>query len=170
MTRIFPHIRANARKLRQDATPQERKLWRPLREVNRMLGTHFRRQAAIGPFIADFADLGRKLVIEVDGGQHGKAADAARDAWFAGQGYRVLRFWNNEVDANLEGVMQVVLGAVEASSPSAPAPHPSPTRGEGGASPRRQSHRPSAASCASPPPRGEGMGEGSLSQDRRSEP
>ena len=123
MTQITPATRANARRLRAEMTPQERRLWGRLREINQMLGTHFRRQAPIGRFIADFAEYGRRLVIEVDGGQHGGARDMARDAWLKGQGFVVLRFWNTEVDGNIEGVMQVVLDAVEAAGV---APHPNP--------------------------------------------
>ncbi|MDP3262276.1 MAG: DUF559 domain-containing protein [Tabrizicola sp.] len=132
MTGIHPITRANARKLRAEMTPQERRVWAGLRELNRMLGLHFRRQAPIGPFIADFADLGRRVVIEIDGGGHGGERDQQRDAWLASQGFRVLRFWNPEVSGNIEGVMQLVLDAVGPLD-DAP-PRPSPTRGEGGVS------------------------------------
>jgi very-short-patch-repair endonuclease len=110
-------------------TPQERKLWAKLREVNRMVGTHFRRQAPVGPFIADFVEFGRKLVIEVDGGGHGGPADKARDDWFMGQGFTVMRFWNSDVDGNLDGVMQVVLDEIVPEAPPPPSP---PHKGEGG--------------------------------------
>ncbi len=113
MTQIAPHTRQHARELRAELTPQERKLWAGLRQVNRMLGLHFRRQAPIGPFIADFAKFGRKIVIEVDGGGHGGPGDAARDNWLEGQGFSVMRFWNTDVDGNLDGVMQVVLDALQ---------------------------------------------------------
>ena len=113
MADIAPHTRANARHLRAEMTPQERKLWTQLRDLNHRLGLHFRRQAPVGRFIADFVDFGRQLVIEVDGGQHGGPEDAARDAWFAAQGFTVLRFWNGDVDGNLEGAMQLVLDALE---------------------------------------------------------
>lgn len=129
MTGISPHTRARARDLRRNMTPQERTLWMKLRAVNRMIGTHFRRQAPVGPYIADFAEFGRRLVIEVDGGGHGGARDQVRDAWFVGEGFRVLRFWNAEVDGNIEGVMQVVLDAIEACTPPPAPPH----EGEGGA-------------------------------------
>ena len=164
MAEITPDTRANARRLRFDATPQERRLWGQLRELNRMLGTHFRRQAPIGRFIADFAEYGRRLVIEVDGGQHGGARDAVRDAWLKGQGFVVVRFWNNEVDENIEGVMRVVVDAIEAVD-AAPPPRPSPTRGEGGAgiAKARNDERP----VASPPPRGEGLGVGGVVPDQR---
>ena len=157
MTRITPATRANARRLRVDATPQERRLWVQLRELNRMLGTHFRRQAPVGRFIADFAEYGRRIVIEVDGGQHGGARDMARDAWLKGQGFVVLRFWNTEVDGNIEGVMQVVLDAVEAAG-VAPHPNPPPRGGEGGV--RSAEMRVIEKPDTSPPPCGEGLGEG----------
>ncbi len=112
MTQIAPHTRANARRLRANMTSQERLLWAALRDINRSFGTHFRRQAPIGPFIADFADYGRRLVIEVDGGQHGGSVDAARDAFLATQGFWVMRFWNSDVSGNLDGVLQVVIEAV----------------------------------------------------------
>lgn len=126
MTRIAPHTRTRARALRKDVTPQERRLWTQLRELNRMIATHFRRQAPVGPYIADFAELSRRLVIEVDGGGHGGPKDQVRDAWFAAQGFRVLRFWNTDVGGNLEGVTQVVLDALDAPPPPAP-----PHEGEG---------------------------------------
>ncbi len=113
MTDISPHTRANARRLRTEMTPQERKVWMELRDLNHCLGLHFRRQAPVGNFIADFVDFGRRLVIEVDGGQHGGPKDTARDAWFAAEGFTVLRVWNSDVDGNLEGVMQLVLDALE---------------------------------------------------------
>ena len=166
MTRIAPQTRRNARKLRADMTRQERLIWPRLRELNTMLGTHFRRQAPIGPYIADFADLGRRLVIEADGGGHGGARDEQRDAWFAAQGFAVLRFWNPEIERNLDGVMQLVLDAVMPLT-EAPPPHPSPTRGEGGAEPAAL-YRASDPKT-SPPPRGEGMGVGGAPPSARTQ-
>ncbi len=90
-------------------TPQERRLWAELRDLNRRLGTNFRRQAPIGPYIADFADFGRKLVIEVDGSGHGGPRDQIRDDWLRAQGFAVLRFWNADVGVNPGGVMEVLL-------------------------------------------------------------
>lgn len=119
MTDIAPHTRANARRLRAEMTPQERQVGAGLRDLNHRLGTHFRRQAPVGRFIADFVDFGRRVVIEVDGGQHGGADDAARDVWLQAEGFTVLRVWNSDVDGNVEGVMQVVLDVLEA----APSPH-----------------------------------------------
>ena len=132
MTGIHPITRQRARKLRAEMTPQERRVWAKLRELNRMLGLHFRRQAPIGPFIADFADLGRRLVIEIDGGGHGGERDRRRDEWLVPQEFQVVRFWNPEVSGNIEGVMQLVLDAVD-GEPLAegvpPTPSPSPRGG-----------------------------------------
>jgi len=100
---------ARARDMRRDKGAAEAKLWRALREFNRLQQTRFRQQAPVGPFIADFCDHTAKLVIEVDGGQHatpeGRALDARRAKWLNARGYRVLRFWNNDVLTNLEGVL-----------------------------------------------------------------
>ena len=132
MTGIHPITRQRAKKLRAEMTPQERKVWAKLRELNRMLGLNFRRQAPIGPFIADFAELGRRVVIEIDGGGHGGVRDQRRDEWLASQGFQVLRFWNPEVSGNIEGVMQLVLDAVDGESLAEgvpPTPIPSPRGG-----------------------------------------
>lgn len=111
----------NARVLRKNMTPQEVKLWVKLREL-KPLGFHFRRQAPIRHLIVDFASFRDHLVIEVDGGQHamepGAKQDAARDAFLRGEGFRLLRFWNSDVDQNLDGVMRVVWSALR---------HPHPT-------------------------------------------
>ena len=152
MTHIAPHTRANAKRLRAEATPQERLVWAGLRDLNRAFGAHFRRQAPIGPYIADFADYGRRLVVEIDGSGHGGDADFVRDAYLARQGFRVLRFWNSEVSGNLEGVLQIVMDALNV----APPPQPSPTRGEGVA--RISGGAIGAEMGASPPPGGEVVG------------
>jgi very-short-patch-repair endonuclease len=106
-------------------TDAERRLWRSLRRKN--LGHKFRRQAPVGPYILDFVCLERKVVVEVDGGQHSdNAEEAARDSWLEEQGFKVLRFWNREVLTNLEGVVQAI--QLELGSPP---PRSSPTtRGE----------------------------------------
>lgn len=97
-----------ARELRRDMTDAERLLWRHLRASQ--LGYRFRRQHPIGPYIVDFACLSAKLVIELDGGQHAdSASDAHRDAFLRRQGFRVLRFWNNEVLQNPEGALGMIL-------------------------------------------------------------
>lgn len=156
MTGIAPKTRANARRLRSELTPQERKLWAQFRDLNHRLGLNFRRQAPVGRFIVDFVDLGRKLVIEVDGGQHGSEQDEARDGWFKEQGFTVLRFWNSDVEANTEGVMQRILDHLNLQD--TPPPHPSPTRGEGAAT--LATSRIASKPGASPPPCGEGLGVG----------
>jgi primosomal protein N' (replication factor Y) len=91
--------------LRTNATDAERRLWRVLR--NRQLeGCKFRRQHPIGPYVADFACTRHQLVVEADGGQHaGNPDDIRRTEWLESQGWRVLRFWNNEILDNTEGVL-----------------------------------------------------------------
>jgi len=115
-----------ARGLRRNMTAAERKLWNALRAAP-MAGVHFRRQATIGPYFADFACHQTKIVIEVDGGSHGEdnqmAADMRRTAFLSSHGYRVLRFWNNDVLSNMEGVMTVIHQAIE-DRQREEAPHP----------------------------------------------
>ncbi len=101
-------------------TDAERKLWHRLR-AHRFNDVSFRRQLPIGPYIADFVCLQARLIVEVDGGQHvaGKDKDVVRDAWFLRQNFQVLRFWNNDVHSNLDGVMHVIADAlVQALPPS----------------------------------------------------
>ena len=109
-----------ARRLRKTMTPQEVKLWVHLRALKEQ-GFHFRRQVPREGFIADFACLKAKLVVEVDGAQHGQPAnmqrDAERDAKLAGAGFKVLRFWNNEVNENLDGVIETIYREAEARRP-----------------------------------------------------
>jgi len=93
-------------------TPQEIKLWVKLRELKTM-GFHFRRQAPIDHIVVDFASYDSRLIIEADGGQHGmpegSRSDEMRDEFLKSQGFRVLRFWNSDIDANLDGVMESIL-------------------------------------------------------------
>ena len=98
-----------ARSLRRDLTKQEFLLWRRLR--NRQLdGCKFVRQEPIGPFYADFVCREKRIIVEVDGGQHAEnPKDAARDQYLSDAGYRVIRVWNNEVRENLDGVLQMLL-------------------------------------------------------------
>jgi very-short-patch-repair endonuclease len=97
-----------ARGLRSRMTKAERKLWYALRD-RRFAGFKFRRQVPIGPFIADFVCFDQRLVIEVDGGQHADSPqDKRRDRWLAANKFRVLRFWNNAVPSNPEGVVTVL--------------------------------------------------------------
>ena len=117
---------AYARALRANMTDAETKLWQALRREQ--LGVKFRKQHPIPPFILDFYCIEKKLAIELDGGQHNDAEstkyDAERTQWLEAQGIRVLRFWNNEVLTNLDGVLQVVAEAVKL-----PPPQPSPAGG-----------------------------------------
>ena len=120
-----------SRELRSNATLAERRLWSVL--SNRQLaGVRFNRQVVIRPYICDFVARSAKLVIEIDGGQHGDAVeyDDARTAFLEARGYRVLRFWNNEVINNLDGVVERIAAALNdrpspsrlrRSSPPAPA-------------------------------------------------
>lgn len=104
---ISPH----AARLRRDATDAEQRLWQELR--GRRLGGHkFRRQWTLQPYVADFCCLEAMLIVEVDGGQHTVAHDAARTAALKSRGFRILRFWNNDVLQNLDGVLDVILGAL----------------------------------------------------------
>ena len=90
------------------------------------MSVKFRRQAVIGRYIVDFVCYEKKLVIEVDGGQHNQSGkDVVRDKWLRSQGFKVLRFWNNEVLSNLDGVYQTIEGHLNPPSPSLP------TEGEG---------------------------------------
>lgn len=99
----------NARALRKDMTDVERKLWYLLRD-RRLQGHKFRRQYIIGHYIADFACTKAKLIIELDGGQHSErqAYDKKRDDYLRAEGFTVLRFWNNEVTENKEGVFETI--------------------------------------------------------------
>jgi len=109
-----------ARSLRKRMTRQEVKLWVHLRSW-RKRGFHFRRQAPRDDFIVDFVCLKQRLVIEVDGGQHNFDAharrDRERDQHFVAQGFRVLRFWNHEVDENLDGVLTIIDDALQNPPP-----------------------------------------------------
>lgn len=102
-----------AQQLRNNATDAERHLWSHL--SRRQLGGHkFSRQMPVGPFICDFLCRERGLVIEVDGGQHAKSeADAHRTAFLETEGLTILRFWNNEVLANMDGVLITILAKLD---------------------------------------------------------
>ncbi|WP_349817276.1 DUF559 domain-containing protein [Bradyrhizobium sp. SSBR45R] len=132
-----------ARRMRAEPTEAEHVLWQRLRHDIKLAGSHFRRQAQIGPYIVDFVSRKAKLIIEVDGGQHDwkQAEDAARTKEIEALGYRVLRFWNNEVLGNIEGVLHDIQRAWT------PTPDPSPQGGgETRASRRpRRTRRPSEA-------------------------
>jgi very-short-patch-repair endonuclease len=116
-----------ASRLRREMTDTERMLWRSLRH-RQLAGHRFRRQCPISPFIADFVCIERRLIVEVDGGQHAHSArDVERDAHLGKLGFRALRFWNNEVLEQIEGVCDMILESLSAI------PHPGlpPRAGEG---------------------------------------
>ena len=123
--------RAAAKTLRANATPHERILWRALKELP-IEGSHFRRQAPIGPYVVDFLCPAKRLIIELDGGHHNEDGMAARDLerqrWLENEGYRVIRFWNNEVLQQTEAVLESIF---EALIQACPHPGPLPQAGEG---------------------------------------
>jgi very-short-patch-repair endonuclease len=125
-------ISKHAAPLRREATDAEQALWLHLR--NRRLGGHkFRRQWSIHPYVADFCCLDRKLIVEVDGGQHSAERDARRTAALESGGFRIIRFWNNDVLGNMDGVLVVILEALGGPLvPQDPHPDPLPQPGEGG--------------------------------------
>jgi very-short-patch-repair endonuclease len=105
----------NARRLRRESTNAETKLWLALRD-RRLGGFKFVRQRSIEPYIADFVCRERKFIVEVDGGQHAdNLRDRRRDDFLAADSYRVLRFWNNDVLTNLEGVLTTILATLESN-------------------------------------------------------
>ena len=109
-------IRHRAQKLRAEPTDAERVLWVRLRR-RQVLGYKFRRQQPLGPYIVDFVCLEKRLVVEVDGSQHQeqRTYDEARTRWLESQGYRVLRFWNNEVLAETDKVIELIAKRLEDS-------------------------------------------------------
>ena len=105
---------ARASALRKNMTDAERKLWRALRA--RSLGAKFRRQVPLGPYIVDFVCFEPKTIVEVDGGQHAEnSGDKIRDRYFAERGYRVLRFWNNDVLMNLNDILEAIFAEAHPS-------------------------------------------------------
>ena len=119
-------MRSRARQLRTQMTDAETRLWHALRG-KQLAGYKFRRQQTLGAYIVDFVSLDAKLIVELDGGQHAEAVDydMKRDAWLVSEGFRVLRFWNNDVMENLEGVLMNIVATLS------PPPQPSPLEGEG---------------------------------------
>jgi very-short-patch-repair endonuclease len=129
----WPPTKANAayaippsRRLRQDMTLGEQRLWKALRALK----LNIRRQAPIGPYVVDFVSHAAKLVIEIDGYYHSlpdrQAADVQRDQWLARQGYRVLRVSDHDVDQNLAKVVDRIVAELSPPSPALP-----PSRGKG---------------------------------------
>jgi very-short-patch-repair endonuclease len=144
---VSSNQRSRARAMRGAPTDSELRLWRLLRD-RRLSGFKFRRQVPVGPYIVDFLCVGAKLIVEADGSQHAESVrDNVRDAYLANQGWKVLRFWNNEVLQNREGVLETILAHARrpSSGPSGhllpegegksqtAAPEPFPPRGDGGA-------------------------------------
>ncbi|UUL83323.1 endonuclease domain-containing protein [Sphingomonas qomolangmaensis] len=122
LDKAYDRPTARSRELRTNATEAERLLWQQL-SARKVAGVRFNRQFPIGPCICDFVSRSAKLIIEVDGGQHEaqSAKDARRTAYLEAQGYRVLRFWNNDVIERIEGVVGEivrVLGDTPSPSPS----------------------------------------------------
>jgi very-short-patch-repair endonuclease len=122
-----PPQRALARQMRAEPTDAERKLWWHLRKRLKTPDTHFRRQVRIGRYIGDFVCHSARLVVEVDGGQHAvrTAADQERSRVLEANGYRILRFWNNDVLTNIDGVLEEIQRAITTT----PTPNPSPQGG-----------------------------------------
>ncbi|QNK71113.1 endonuclease domain-containing protein [Variovorax sp. PAMC26660] len=129
LSRLRERARVRARSLRTTPTDAEALLWYHLRD-RRMADHKFRRQRSIGPYFADFACLEAKLIVELDGGQHVDAApyDGNRTRFLEAQGYRVLRFWNNEVLTQTDAVRERILQALQEDNPH---PNPLPQAGEG---------------------------------------
>ena len=106
---VPPDKRRFARSLRRDMTEAEARLWHELRD-RRLMGLKFRRQVPIPPYVADFLCAEAMLVVEIDGSQHGgSVSDAARTAFLRGRGFRVLRFWNDEVLRELDSVCETII-------------------------------------------------------------
>ena len=110
-----------ARRLRRDSTNAELRLWNKLRSRS-IDGQKFVRQEPIGRYVVDFMCREKRLIIEVDGGQHNDSAeDSIRDQWLRDHNYRVLRFWNNEVMSNMDGVLEMIAAALAEAAPPDPA-------------------------------------------------
>ena len=116
-----------SRQLRKNPTEAERALWQHLR-FKQLDGNKFRRQQPLGSYVVDFICFERKLIVELDGGQHGEQLtyDSERTAWLEAQGFRVLRFWNDQVLKEIESVKEAILNQLSENSPH---PHPPPQGG-----------------------------------------
>jgi very-short-patch-repair endonuclease len=113
--------------LRKNMTDAEQLLWQHLR-AHRLGGAKFKRQQPIGPYIVDFVDFSARLIVEADGEQHNESAsDSTRDAWLKAQEFRILRFWNNEILACTDEVLERIW--TELGSPLSPSPLPQGARG-----------------------------------------
>jgi very-short-patch-repair endonuclease len=115
----------NAKALRHAQTDAEQKLWYHLR-AHRFMGLKFKRQKPVGRYVVDFICIEKRLIIELDGGQHCEAAeyDRERDTFLLGEGYIVLRFWNNELLHEMESVLERIRLTLS------PGPSPTSVRGE----------------------------------------
>jgi very-short-patch-repair endonuclease len=116
--------RARARALRQNMTEPERRVWQILR-LHQMKEYKFRRQVPIGRYIADFVCHEARLIVEIDGGQHDHSSpwEAERSGFLQSEGYRILRFWNDEVLANLVGVHETIADELGRITPTHTLPH-----------------------------------------------
>jgi very-short-patch-repair endonuclease len=114
-------LRNAAKSLRKQSTNTELFLWFHL-QAKQLEGLKFRRQQPIGKYIVDFVCFGKKIIIEVDGGQHSiKDDDRERDEWLEKEGFKVLQFWNNEVLSNISGVLEVIRShCLKSPSPTPP--------------------------------------------------
>ena len=140
MADISRFRRDRAKQLRSNATEPEQVLWRALKRIP-VYGSHFRRQVPIGPYVADFACLRARLIVELDGGHHSReevqAKDAVRSQWLEREGYRVIRFWNAELTENIAGVLDTIYAALYGSPQSEAVVLPTPPRPPGRPSPSR---------------------------------
>ena len=128
-------MQAAARRLRTHPTETERLLWRHLR-LRQLGGYKFRRQQPVGQYIVDFICLEKRLIVEVDGGQHAEQAesDSQRTRWLEAEGFRVLRFWNTEVLQQIEAVQTRIWAVL--SGEESPPTSILPRKGRGGTKPR----------------------------------
>ena len=152
--------RLRAKSMRSEMTDAERVLWMQLR-AHRLDGLRFRRQTPIGRYIVDFVCHERRLVIELDGGQHADSQrDVARDRWLESKGYRVLRFWNSDMFQNREGVLETIVSTAREVLPtsSLEGEVDRPKAGREGGKP--QAPTPGATPLPGPPPQG-GRGKNS---------
>jgi len=132
---VSANQRGRARAMRRAPTYAERRLWRLLRDRS-LDGLKFRRQVPVGAYIVDFLCVGARLIVEADGSQHAESSrDEVRDAYLAGQGWKVLRFWNYDVSWSRESVLDTILAHAgllsEAPSPSSGASRHLLPKGEG---------------------------------------
>ena len=119
-------LTSRSRALRKNSTDAERELWSVLRS-RQLNGFKFRKQVEIDGYVVDFLCAEKRLIIEVDGGQHTPERDARRTAYLESQGFRLIRFWNNDILQNREGVLHSIAAALGAD----PHPNPPPLAGEG---------------------------------------